>query len=86
MVGLRSDAAEGRMSKLEDMLTGVRIDGVGVPLSIGVSHAFADFDDITDIDATIKRADAGMYRKKQLRKLQLSASFYPASEKNTVLA
>ena len=87
MVGLKSEAAEARMSRLERSLTDVHIDGVAGAITIGVSHAFADFDDITEIDATIKRADERMYRQKQLRKA-LNPKFFspdPAGER-TVLA
>ena len=68
MVGLDSASAELRMARLETSLTDVQVDGVPDRITIGVSHAFADFRDITAIDETIKRADAGMYRQKQLRK------------------
>ncbi|MEP6945445.1 MAG: GGDEF domain-containing protein [Acidobacteriota bacterium] len=68
MVGLDAASATLRMGPIERMLSSVRIDGVGQPLSIGVSHAFADFADIADLEATIAEADARMYRQKQLRK------------------
>ncbi len=68
MIGLDSDVANSRMSKMESMLSNVRVEGVKVPMSIGVSHAFEDFADLNDLEATIKKADAGMYRQKQRRK------------------
>lgn len=68
MIGLDSATAETRMARLERMLTDIQVDGVKCAMSIGVSHAFADFNDIADLEATIKKADAGMYRQKQLRK------------------
>jgi diguanylate cyclase (GGDEF)-like protein len=68
MIGLDSATANARMRRIEGMLENVTIDGVNRPLTIGVSHAFDDFGDLNDLEATIKRADAGMYRQKQLRK------------------
>lgn len=69
IVGLDATSATARMEPLENMLTYIRIDGAVQPLSIRVSHAFADFADVSDLDATIAEADAGMYRQKQLRKV-----------------
>jgi len=46
----------------------MKIDGVRERLSIKVSYAFENFEDVTDLESTLKRADAGMYRQKQLRK------------------
>ncbi len=68
MISLDSDMANSRMAKMENLLSNVRIEGVDHPVSISVSHAFEDFDDLADLEATIKRADAGMYRQKQIRK------------------
>ena len=68
MVGLDSDTANSRMSRMDDMLSNVRIEGVKQPMTIGVSHAFEDFSDLNDLEDTIQRADAGMYRQKQIRK------------------
>lgn len=68
MIGLDSESANSRMSKMEYLLSSVRIEGVNQRLTIRVSHAFEDFDDLSDLEATISRADAGMYRQKQIRK------------------
>ncbi len=68
MIGLDSVAANARMDRMGKMLTGVRLDGLREPINIGVSHAFADFLDLDDLEGTIRRADAGMYREKQKRK------------------
>jgi diguanylate cyclase (GGDEF)-like protein len=68
MIGLNADTANDRISRMERMLSGVRIDGVDVPMTIGVSHAFENFDDLKDLESTIRRADRGMYRQKQIRK------------------
>ncbi|MFM9904633.1 MAG: GGDEF domain-containing protein [Pyrinomonadaceae bacterium] len=74
MIGLDSTTANSRMHRMEEILSGVRVDGVKVPMNIGVSHAFADFADLNDLESTIKRADAGMYKQKQIRKGLLPAS------------
>ena len=68
MIGLDSETAYSRMSRMEKMLSNVRIDGIKQLMTIGVSHAFEDFADLGDLEATIKRADAGMYKQKQKRK------------------
>lgn len=68
MIGLDSDTANSRMNRMERMLSAVRIEGVDQPLKVGVSHAFEDFGDLNDLESTIKRADEGMYRQKQIRK------------------
>ena len=68
MIGLDSKTAYSRMDKMEKMLTNVRIEGINKPITIGVSHAFEDFADLRDLEATIQLADEGMYRQKQKRK------------------
>jgi len=68
MISLDSKTANSRMAKMEKLLSNVHIEGVPKPLTIGVSHAFADFADLSDLESTIERADAGMYRQKQIRK------------------
>lgn len=68
MIGFGSDVANSRMSKMEKLLSNVRIEGVNHPLAIGVSHAFEDFANLHDLEAAISRADAGMYKQKQIRK------------------
>jgi len=73
MIGLDSVTANSRMARMDELLSNVHIEGVKHLMSIGVSHAFADFADLTDLEATIKRADEGMYRQKQIRKGRLVA-------------
>ena len=68
MVGLDAATATTRLARMEQLLSKVRIEGVYQPLSIGVSHAFEDFDDLSKLEATIEAADAKMYRQKQIRK------------------
>jgi|CXWL01.1.fsa_nt_gi diguanylate cyclase (GGDEF)-like protein len=71
MIGLDSRTANSRMAKLEKLLSNVRVDGLDHPLEIGVSHAFEDFEDLNDLESTIKSADEGMYRQKQARKSRI---------------
>lgn len=68
MVGLDAESATARLSRMEQMLTNVRIEGIYQQLTIRVSHAFEDFDDLSRLEATIEKADAKMYLQKQIRK------------------
>lgn len=68
MIGLDSVTASERMKRMEPLLSAVHIESLGYPIQIGVSHAFEDFANIAQLDATIKAADEGMYRQKQFRK------------------
>lgn len=68
MVGLDAETALERMSRMDQMLTNVRIDGVNKPLTIRVSHAFEDFNDLAALEVSIEKADAKMYLQKQRRK------------------
>lgn len=72
MIGLDSATANERMKKMDRLLSSVRIDSLGYPIEIGVSHAFEDFASLADLDATIKAADEGMYRQKQIRKSRIN--------------
>ena len=78
MVGLDAESAYKRVSRMEAMLTNLRIDGVNHPLTIAVSHAFENFDDVSRLEATIEAADAKMYRQKQLRKTGVAPQFMPS--------
>ncbi len=68
MISLDAASAGQRMKRIETLLTDVRIEGVNRSFNIGVSHAFADFDGLADLESAIARADEGMYRQKQIRK------------------
>ena len=68
MIGIDSAVANSRMDRMGKMLTNIMIEGVNRPMTIGVSHAFENFADLPDLESTISRADAGMYRQKQLKK------------------
>lgn len=73
MIGISAEAATVRMRKVEEILKGITIDGVPYPLTICVSHAFENFTSLSEIEDTIQKADAGMYRVKQTRKLKQDA-------------
>jgi PleD family two-component response regulator len=49
-------------------LTDMVIEGIDEPISIGVSWGFTDFNDISDLENAINKADAEMYARKQERK------------------
>lgn len=83
MVGFDSETAISRMGRLDEMLSNVRVDSAVEPLQIRVSHAFADFHDLSDLENTIKRADAGMYRQKQIRKGMMSPAHAAMPALNT---
>ena len=74
MVGLDSATANERMKKMERLLSAVKIDNLGSAIEIGVSHAFEDFASLADLESTIKAADEGMYRQKQMRKDRIRAN------------
>ena len=74
MIGFDAATANERMKKMERLLSAVRIDSLGYPIVVGVSHAFEDFASLSDLDATIKAADEGMYRQKQIRKDRINAN------------
>lgn len=78
MVSMDADMAAIRMIKLEADLTGVLIDGIPDPISIGVSWGFTDFADISDLEDSINKADAAMYsRKLERKKRKKSRVFIP---------
>lgn len=68
MIGLDAQVAYQRMGRMETLLTDVDVIGADQPLSIKVSHAFENFNDINDLENTIAKADAMMYMNKQQRK------------------
>ena len=68
MVSMDAEMAVTRMAKLESLLTGMAVEGIGEPISIGVSWGFTDFRDIGDLEGAINNADAEMYARKQARK------------------
>jgi diguanylate cyclase (GGDEF)-like protein len=73
MVGISAEAATVRMRKVDELLKDISIDGAPYPVSIRVSHAFENFSSLAEIEDTIQKADAGMYRVKQARKLTQDA-------------
>jgi len=68
MLGFDSQQAADRMCELNESLKDVKLFGVPERLSIGVSFGFADFADITNLEDSVKQADAEMYRAKQRNK------------------
>jgi diguanylate cyclase (GGDEF)-like protein len=83
MISMDAEAAELRMSRLENLLRGVVIEGVPEPMSIGVSWGFRDFYGPSDLENAIEKADGDMYKRKQERKqrrkmIQLGIPGFPA--------
>ena len=74
MIGFDAVTANERMKRMERLLSAVKIESLGYPIEVGVSHAFEDFASLSDLEATIKAADEGMYRQKQLRKGLIQAN------------
>ena len=68
MINMDAGMAVPRMAKLETMLTGMVVDGIDEPISIGVSWGFTDFRKVGDLENAINKADAEMYARKQERK------------------
>ncbi|MGD9563984.1 MAG: GGDEF domain-containing protein [Pyrinomonadaceae bacterium] len=68
MIGMEADLAKRRMASLERRLCGLRLEGLDDPLDVGVSIGFANFKGSDELEASIKRADAEMYRNKKARK------------------
>jgi diguanylate cyclase (GGDEF)-like protein len=73
MIGISAEAANTRMQKIDELLSNVEIEGIPYQFTISVSHAFENFSSLADIQETIQRADAGMYRVKQSRKMKKEA-------------
>ena len=70
MVGMNAELARERMSRLENLLTGIQIEEAPGSLSVGVSYGFQDFAVISELEQAVKAADGEMYRRKQERKRQ----------------
>lgn len=68
MISMDAEMATLRMTKLEQQLSGLAIDGIPEPIDIGVSWGFTDFADISGLEDAINRADAAMYSRKLERK------------------
>lgn len=68
MVSMDAEMARMRMQELEQLLTGILVEGANEPLTIGVSFGFSDFSDIANLEQAVKSADEEMYRRKQERK------------------
>jgi diguanylate cyclase (GGDEF)-like protein len=68
MVGMNSEMAERRVSRLEDSLRCTSIGNLPEPVDVGVSWGFKDFSAIGELEQAIAEADAAMYRNKRERK------------------
>jgi diguanylate cyclase (GGDEF)-like protein len=68
MIGMEAEMARLRMGDLEDRLADLRVDGFTDTFSVGVSSGFCNFDGASELEQSIKRADAEMYKRKELRK------------------
>lgn len=68
MIGMNSELAELRMSRLETTLRGVAIKGMNEPMSIGVSWGFKNFEGSDGLEDAIRDADGAMYDHKRSRK------------------
>lgn len=68
MVSMGAEMAEDRMKRLDLLLDQVQVEGIPGPIKVGVSWGFTDYSDPSDLENAIKKADALMYRRKQVRK------------------
>lgn len=73
MAGLDSKIAEDRMTRMEQLLTNIQVEGVFHPLTIRVSFAFENFEGTENLELTIEKADAKMYLQKQQKKIHSSS-------------
>ena len=63
-----AEMAELRMTRLENLLRGVKVDGIDELIDIKVSWGFTDFDSIEKLEQAIASADQNMYKRKRNRK------------------
>lgn len=68
MISMDAEMAMMRMTRLESLLSSLKVDGVDHPIEVGVSWGFKDFSDISELEAAINDADCAMYQRKQERK------------------
>ncbi len=68
MVSMDAEMAEMRMTRLENLLRGVKVDGIDELIDIKVSWGFTDFDSIDKLEQAIASADQNMYKRKRNRK------------------
>jgi diguanylate cyclase (GGDEF)-like protein len=68
MVGMDAEMAKLRMEKLERGLTDLKLEGMAETINVGVSSGFCNFNGASELEQSIKRADAEMYKRKETRK------------------
>jgi diguanylate cyclase (GGDEF)-like protein len=74
MVSMDAEMAETRMNRLDALLQHVYIDNIPEPIRVGVSWGFTDYADPNELENAIKAADSMMYRRKQIRKQNRTAT------------
>lgn len=74
MVTMEAEMAENRMARLDGLLKEVYLDGIPEPISVGVSYGFTNYRGSEDLENAIRKADALMYRHKEIRKQDLVAT------------
>lgn len=68
MIGMDAEMAERRMGNLEDRLIDTKLEDADELVSIGVSSGFCNFSGSSELENSIKRADAEMYKRKEMRR------------------
>ncbi|MBX3282577.1 MAG: GGDEF domain-containing protein [Acidobacteria bacterium] len=68
MIGLDSELASERMSRIDGLLTDIELEGLRSPITVRVSRAFENFEDLEKLEVAIEKADAKMYLEKDRRK------------------
>jgi diguanylate cyclase (GGDEF) domain len=70
MVSMDADSARRRMSRLEEMLTDIYIEGADELLTVRVSFGFTTFNDLSELEKAVKAADEEMYRIRRMTKIR----------------
>ena len=65
MVRMNAEMAEVRMTRLENLLRGVKVYGIDDLIDIKVSWGFTDFASIDQLEQAIVFADQNMYKRKR---------------------
>ena len=75
MISMEAEMAKERMLRIDSLLMSVLIEDVPEPIKIGVSCGFNNFQDSSDLETAIKKADSEMYLRKQARKKKAERRF-----------